>query len=164
MYQKYIQRLCNFITPAKAPRFKILCAEKLFFYFFFFTFVMISFYISGFGCFGNFMDINPTDFIVQYLKENLDEINKNANNFKIKFLIVSQVGAIDSLQSLLSIQNEYIKGNQQNSKEISVFLHLGVSGIANQFTLEKKCYNEAIWDKPDSKGWICTKDEVNNKS
>ena len=119
----------------------------------------VVFYVSGFGvfrCSGEMLDINPTDYLVQQLSECQDELA--GESFVVKFAKVSQVSAIDALQTLLALQSCY--NNERRKDDVSIFLHLGVSGKAKEFTLEQFAYNEAEWDTPDTKGWIPGKQKV----
>lgn len=111
----------------------------------------VVFYITGFGvfeCKGSMLDLNPTDYLVQQIQNNLPAFDSIARNF----VAVSSVSAINALQTLLDLQSSYNKNKKDG--DISIFLHLGVSGSASQFTLEQVAYNRAKWNGPDTKNWI----------
>ena len=113
------------------------------------------FHLTGFGSFLNVAS-NPTEHLINDIKTNVDKWN--SDKYKIASTRVSNVSAIEVLQTLLQLQTDFV--NTKETGQITIFVHLGVHSMAEVFNLERTAYNTAEWDTKDTKNWVAGKSQV----
>jgi len=117
----------------------------------------ITFFVSGFGPFGEFKE-NPTSAIIQSLKQ--EQTAQNPKLCNVNLSEVVRVAASTATEEVNKI-TQHVKSSQQNNpspgqKKHAVIIHFGVSHMKGQkksFRLEQNAFNEAHFRIPDEDGF-----------
>jgi pyroglutamyl-peptidase len=114
---------------------------------------MLRFYITGFGEFAGVPD-NPTTHLVHNLASEL-AYNPLPATLNLATCTVLHVSAEKSLQTLQKLNHTNNEANAKDSAvpQRTIWLHFGVSGLADCINIESKAYNEADFRCPDQLGW-----------